>query len=114
MEIEGLKLKAPKYNNKIEIFIEGDVNDADYVSETSIVSIEEFRKILPVLKKIKNSKKSHNWEDKEDYLSDEEIDLIYELDICIPSGENYGPHTITEIQVWFCSKEDSIRYEVKL
>lgn len=117
MKKEELKLKAPKYNDEIELFIEGDENDADYVNTTSFISLEDFGRVLPLIKKIKKARNSkdphfHNWENKEDYLTEAEVEELYNT-LNIPSGANDPVHSITEFEAWFLSKDDGIRYEVK-
>lgn len=74
------------------------------------MSLKEFGDIFPILKKITKGE-DYNWENKEEYLSEEEIDNISSY---IPSGGDNGVHTIVEISAWFLSKSDSIRYKIKL
>ena len=118
MKKEDLKLITPTYQDTVEIFIEGDINDGDYVNNTNVLELEDFEHVLPILKKILASEGNewgHNWQDSFylEYLTEEEADLLFELYL-IPSGENDEVHTITEIKCWFLSKEDSIRYEIIL
>jgi len=109
-------LTKPKYNDEIELFIEGDCNDADYSSITEIISIEEFEKIYPILLKIPKS--DHNWLEnynEKDFdlpkcLNEEEYLLMCDYE---PRFEDYSPHTLTEIKAWFlCS--DGFRYEIEI
>lgn len=118
MNKDDLKLKAPKYNDEIEIITTGDENDADHVQETSILSLNEFEEIRPILKKIEKARKVrkpwHNWEDKEEYLTEDEIELL-DQHLQIPSGNSDNSiHSIVSFDVFFLSKEDNVRYEVKL
>ncbi len=100
-------LTKPKYDNKIELFVKGDFNDGDYISNTEFISVEEFKLILPIIKKILAYKGNHNWENAMEYLTEEENDMFFEY---IPFCEGDSVHTITDISAWFLSKDDSIRY----
>ena len=107
MNKEHLKLKVPKYKDEVELFIEGDENDGDYVSKTNTVSLKEFEDLLPALKKLK---KNGDWENHN--LTEEECELISEIK---PYGNSDNDiHTITRISCWFLSKDDNVRYEIKL
>ena len=39
-------------SRKIELTIEGDINDADYISESTVISITELRKLKGTLNSI--------------------------------------------------------------
>ena len=115
-EIKGIEIIKPNYEDNIELFIQSDSNDGDYVSTTNFIKIDEFKELLPIFKKIltyDNGTKwsnSHNWENKEVYLNEDEISLMNEY---TPSCEWGDCHTIVTISAWYlCS--DGIRYEIKL
>jgi hypothetical protein len=108
MKKEDLKLKLPVYEDNIQLSIETDVNDGDYINSTNILSLERFEKILPIIKKIED-RDDNNWEVKDFYLTEEEIDLISQY---IPTMDNEYVHTINYFEVFFLSKNDNIRYEV--
>lgn len=104
---------------KTFIFVEGDTNDADYVSKLTEVKGFNFGnqkitkdQLISLVKKIgKILKKQggHNWEDDLDYDSDNDPKILYkgkltedEIEIFqeefVPHGEN-GIHTISEIKI---------------
>lgn len=114
----GIKLQKPKYSNSIEIFTEGDFNDNDLISKTSFRSVDEFIELNPILKKIvryKNDfgKSLYNWEQRETYLSEQEIELFQDL-LDDPPYDPDGPmpiYHITQIKAYFrCS--DGNRYKI--
>jgi hypothetical protein len=109
MRINDLEFVAPEYKDEIELYIKGDTNDADYVSSTNNISLEEFGKILPVIKKIIGYKERHNWENVSKYLSSDEVILIEDYMPII--GEDTC-HSIDDIKAWYLCANDSIRYEV--
>lgn len=118
IKIPGLKLKAPKYDNSIELRIQGDENDGDYVEETSSLSLEDFNKVFPILKKIMKARDSrvpyHNWDEREEYLTEEELEVFEEIDLYVPSGNSDNSiHSIVEIEAWYLSKDDNVRYEIQ-
>lgn len=111
MKLKDLILEKPVYKNQIELFIEGDENDADYVSKTHFMDVEEFDELLPALLKLYKSEK-WGWGDfKHASLTEEEIDILLDY---MPYGANDEIHTVTDIQCWYLSKSDSIRYKVIL
>ena len=110
MKKEDLKLKLPLYSNKVELFIKGDVNDGDYISETNIIDLDRFEKIAPVLKKLSEHGSVMEVNDNST-VTQREIDMVIYY---FPSLENYEVHTIEEISCWFLCEETSIRYEIEL
>lgn len=48
MTIKDLKLKKPIYKDQIELYIQGDENDGDYTSETSIISLKDYEEIYEI------------------------------------------------------------------
>lgn len=114
MTIKDLKLKKPIYKDQVELYIQGDENDADYISETSTLSLEEFERVLPYLKKLKKNGgliEDHSYSKVD--LTEEEIEKVSEY---FPRTVNDDAqiHDITDIQAWFLNKADSIRYEIKI
>lgn len=83
-------------SKKLQLIIEGDWNDGDYVTEISLVTEKQLSKLIPIFKKIKNYKKGNNWEDSTNYLSEEELMDIEEY---IPSGYEQSIHTIKSITI---------------
>ena len=113
MNINNLVLKGPQYEDEIEIFIEGDAGDADYVSRLTFINLEYFDEHFPILQKmIKNVGKSVRWDTG---LSEDEIDIMEEASL-IPYGTRDGDqmNRLTYLKVYFLSKTDNIRYEVEL
>jgi hypothetical protein len=113
MKKQDLKLKAPAYKDEVEVLITGDYNDADYVTETSLISLAEYEKLRPIFEKIIDARKKripyHNWEDREEYLTKKELQEIE--DLSIPYAEE-GIHSIVSIRTWFLSKDDNVRYDI--
>lgn len=98
------------------IYIEGDTNDADYISKLSEIDDEDLEIIKPIIEKIK-TKSGHNWANSYAREGDELEDLYPEFFIenveeeyfepmksmetferYVPRGEN-GIHTIVTIQL---------------
>jgi len=103
--IDGITLSLPENHIKkdqIQIYIEGDENDGDYIDYENIIDIETMIKIMIISIKIflykndENKWDKSNWNDNKDkYLTEEEISVIKDY---IPRGYNDdGVHTITEI-----------------
>lgn len=111
LNIEGVTIKRPIYEDNIELYIKADSNDADYISETNIISIKEFEEVLPILRKILNYKDWNNWEDNKKYLTDDEIMLVSDY---IPYCEYGKCHSVEEIKIWYLCSDDSVRHEVKI
>ena len=86
-----------------ELVIEADTNDADYITSTTEVTMDQIEKFKPIIEAIKNNKGSHNWpahegvrktvEDEYPELDEELLDEFQDL---VPNGE-YGVHTISSI-----------------
>ncbi len=94
------------YDDEILIEWEGDVNDADYVNDTSYHTLDELNIIMPVLIKI-DEKNGHNWDDR-DYLTEEEDDILVDMEVYL-EGEHNSAHT-AKFSLYFLSKDDSIQY----
>ena len=123
MKPKNLKLKTPKYNDRVVIDLAGDYNDADYTYSTTTVSPEGFDILMPLLKKTQG----REWQDAdledmavealEKLGIDEDHDLFDDVlgaveDISLYSSDG-GCHTMTIEGVYFESKDDNIRYEVE-
>lgn len=96
-DIKDLGLTRSK-ETKIQIYIQGDVNDADYIENTSeLESIKEYKQLLEIADKILNYA-GHNWSKCHKYLNSEEIDLISNY---LPYLDNEDIHTIEAISFKF-------------
>ena len=105
-EIKDLGLTKSK-ETYIEIYISGDVNDADYINSTNrIKSVEEYLKLLDISSKIELYKGRCNWENPSDYLTDSEIDKISDY---LPYMDSEEIHTIESISFRFVI--DGVLYE---
>lgn len=112
---EILKLAVkPEYNNEIEIFIEGDCNDADYANTTKIISMEEFTPTyISMLGKLYEiNPEDDSDDDIKEILSNEEYKLFETLRI--PTDGNHSCHTIYTVTAHFLSKEDGIMYQINI
>lgn len=124
MKHPKLKLKAPKYQDEVVMELSGDYNDGDYTYSTISMSVDAYEIVLPILKKLEGS---HEWEennredigaetleklgiDEENSLYDEVMGALQDISLYSDSG---GCHTMTIEAVYFESKSDNIRYEVK-
>ena len=110
MEIHDLKVKLPKYNDQVEMFIQADVNDGDYITETSFLTLKIFKEIMPVLKKLKKHGSIIEVNDKPT-VTEKEIETV---GCYFPSMDNEEIHTIESIECWLLSSSDGIRYEIEL
>lgn len=95
--------------------ITADPNDADYVTERTVVTDEQLEAIKPVIEAIKNCKADHNWETGEmkadctpqklyvdiGILSKDQIKLF---DNFLPYSE-YGIHTIESVKLLVVQEE---------
>jgi hypothetical protein len=114
----------------INILIEADYNDGDYVSKTSKISDEQLAAFMPLIEAIKNFKPygktetrwehNHNWPDGDgeynprvdlgekyphEIYSQFPKELIDAFSRIVPSFEDSGVHTIAEIKIWPDVKE---------
>lgn len=119
-----LKLKKPEYNNEVIIELDGDYNDGDYVNTTLSVSVEVYKIIFPILRRLTGH---HNWERNnisdlfEEALKNLSIredaslyeDVMEAADLRLRDSEGNECHTMYINSVYFQSKEDSIRYIVE-
>lgn len=96
--IDRLNLK-PTNDTYIKVFIKGDTNDADYISESSIIrSIEEYEQLTEILEKIDSYGYNHDWENRYDYLTEDEISFMQDYVPCLNDND---VHTITETSFTF-------------
>lgn len=92
-QIKELGLIKCKYS-RIEIYVEADINDGDYINESTIVnSIQLYKNLKDIAFKIKNYGR-HNWRNREDYLTEEEEELFSDY---VPYLDNENVHTIEDI-----------------
>lgn len=98
------------------LIIKADTNDADYVQEKNLVSDSQLKKLEPIIKAIKACKEHHNWpnhdgsdktieETYEGILTEEQIEFMQEF---VPSGGDYGVHSIESIELLEVSKEKTL------
>jgi len=109
-EKNNIKFKESKsLKNKFIIAVEGDANDADYITETYYLSEENFFKNLESLRYIiENDVGSGDWEKnmpEDDALADQVRSFL-------PYGE-YGVHTICGVNIIY-HDENGVGYEIKL
>jgi len=126
-EVEVADEEREMPEKQYEIMIRVDTNDADYDVSTTEITEEDLNSILPIIKAIKNFKPykskskrdldythSHNWPTGEMLREDlgekkpEDIypnldfehDAMYLFEDILPSGGEYGFHTIDKIEVY--------------
>jgi hypothetical protein len=119
-----LKLKKPEYNNEVVIELQGDYNDGDYTYDTVSTTVQVYEIVFPILKRLTGS---HNWEKydrlelaeealnklgilEDSPLYEEVMDVIDSISLYSDSG---GCHTLYINNVFYQSKDDSIRYIVE-
>ena len=105
-QIKNLGLQKSK-DTYIEVFVEADVNDGDYISTTTrITSLQKYIKLCKIVEKIENYDGSHNWESRGEYLTPEEIDIFRDY---MPYFDNEEVHSIDTISFTFVV--DGVIYE---
>lgn len=100
----GLEMKEVKEKERIVIMIEGDVNDADYVTEVTELSLNDNKRVDQAMEIIKIIHK--HYDELIEHHGVEEIinegwgwfDELTE-DVSIPGDEMGYCHTIVEINV---------------
>ncbi len=119
-EIEIIK---PTYNDEIELWVNADWNDGDEVEKSTILTLEGYNKIIPIYQYLLSSQIRHNyknfdvWEDlsKLGCFDKEELAEIADLFLStVPTVSDAEIHTIRNVQAWFLSADDSIRYIIKI
>ncbi len=81
--------------NKYEISVLSDFNDGDDVLEVTPVDQEELDKMKPLFEKLM-SYKGHNWEDRANHLTEEEIEEIQEY-LGYPPVDGAEFHTVNKV-----------------
>lgn len=97
MKIKSFK-EIPPGKNFVTITVEGDINDGDYRSEQNFFSVEEFKKLYNILKKIDDN--DGDFENCSNFLTKDEELLIKNSQI-IPQDSNGFAHTIIDIDFKF-------------
>ncbi len=81
------------------LVIEGDENDADFMTQLTNIDSEKLELVKKVVEAIKANPDKHNWEnaweDYKDKLTKEEYEAFNEM---VPWTE-FGIHTITAIKI---------------
>ena len=109
------------------VYIEGDVNDGDYITEETIYTKKEFELILPLLKDMwdnySDNGRLERWvscRDDYDYLcelgySDVEIEKVLSINfgdiVNIPSSEWGYAHTLVDLNMYMINK-DGVKYNI--
>jgi len=108
MDLRNLNFNVvrPVYDDLIEIFVEGDENDMNYVNVTRFLSLEDFEVVRDSLVEVIKSGELDNFPEGG-------LHTLTEFDL-IPMGQHDMVYKITEVAIWFRSREDGIRYEVIL
>lgn len=91
------------------LIIEGDTNDADYISEATTIEDKDADKKLPLIRKVaKLMSEGHNWNSSEYADQGEDTESVYvatgllteaeveEFTDYVPYGEN-GVHSLSSI-----------------
>ena len=99
---------------KLILVVKADMNDADYVEESSEITEEELEKFKPLIAAIKANKGYHNWETSE-YGDEPPEDMYPEFDSRllekfgdrVPYGQ-YGVHTIESIKLLRVVSEETL------
>lgn len=90
------------------LIIEGDWNDADYVTSINEVTDKQLKELIPIFNKMKKDKKSkkftRDWEDNYPSLTEEELNI---LDDYIPTGYEQDCHTIVSITIYDINSKKS-------
>jgi hypothetical protein len=90
---KSIKLLKPKAEKeRIEVFIEGDINDGDYIRDINIYSVDEFIEYIPIYKKL---------------LTDDIEDIDEDLYDVLPSTpvDDCSIHTISVIKFNYFDSE---------
>lgn len=92
--------------DRIEIYVEGEENDADYVNATNELNDPvEIKEIIRVFNEISLST-GHNWENHE--LSDTDLEIIRDY---VPYGSYDDIHTLEEVSITLFTKSGE-RYSI--
>lgn len=106
-----------QFDDKYEVFIKGDHNDADYITRSTILTKAEFEELKPALKILSDLKYIHHgWENRGEVLGEKLAQYLYDIDICdmLPYDSAYDSniHTIEDVIITFRSKDDRKKYIV--
>ena len=101
--------------NEVYIVIEGDMNDADYITETSTFDIKDFEEYFPVIKAIYEGRLENSGEQ----ITEKEVKFLEKIEYgddlyndIVPRGE-YGCHSICIEELKFFD-ENGAEYDIKL
>ncbi len=95
--------KGKPKKEHIEIFVEGDINDADYVRDTYNYSVDDFTKNIDLFKKVVNE-----YDGYIDDVEDEELqDFLRDISPSSPS-DGCEVHTIDEITFKYHDGEGNV------
>jgi len=99
-----------------EVFIEGDWNDADYVSRTNCISVDKFENTDLLLYFISFLQSNgHHFEDSEDwkFFCNDDYDDIRWDDCRLPITPDFADlHSVTKITVSYIDGNNKIRVEI--
>lgn len=105
-----IELKKPVYKNMYVIEIV-----ANNFERIFNINEEGLIELGPVLRKMQQIQgKIGNWCHKEKYFSEEELDIIDEIDMMCWGDNSEEAYTIEQVNIYFESARDSVLYEVTL
>lgn len=106
LENNNISLRLQKSfaaEDHIQIYINADENDADYVDSINTITVTELLKIIPIVKLIKdkyeeskNDYSIYNWSNRNDYLNEEQIEIFEQY---MPWTEHEEVHTVEKIEL---------------
>lgn len=103
-DIEELGLTKSK-ETYIEITVEADINDADYISETNRIStLSKYKKLVDIANKLGSN--NYNWFNNSKLLNEKEIEIFERF---VPYLDNEEVHTIESVN--FKIVVDGVLYE---
>lgn len=99
--------------NKISIDVEGDTNDADYIYSEEVIDINNSDDIdlLKLFIKVLSYKGEYNWENRHEYLSNDEISTLNDTEL-IPWMDNHDVHSITATFIYY--DDNGALFDLKL
>lgn len=112
-----LKKTKPKYQNQVHIVTKGEQNDGDYIIETSILTIEEFKILEPHLYELlppaTGNRCNFDAEDKrlEEIGAPENIVDLYDCLIELPCGKYGCTDLCYEDIIYF--DENGVGYDIE-
>jgi len=94
------------------LIVEGDWNDADYVTNISWITDSQVVKLIPIFAKMKNQDKKakegdyvDDWRDKYPNLTEQELDLVEQY---IPGGYEQSCHTVISATLYEISSKKEL------